>query len=187
MMILSVATTVLVTQQPSVVVKGVQPDIIQSMAQEGNVPFHRFNFCQAPRSTSIYISDPRLPWLARGVTGAPGACLLRTQNTQGPGPVTAPPLCLGGNARGRQRENVSFILVDYFFATRPPPPCALQKSFLKVNPLKRVNAGPQIGHGHGQKCARWAFFHALIECPYKDRNNIGLRMLSWRRGVNEHK
>lgn len=35
MMILSVATTVLVTQQPSVVAKGIQPDIIQSMAQEG--------------------------------------------------------------------------------------------------------------------------------------------------------
>ena len=35
MMVLSVATTVLVTQQPSVVVKGMQPDIIPSMAQEG--------------------------------------------------------------------------------------------------------------------------------------------------------
>ena len=34
-MILSVATTVLVTQQPPVEVKRIQPDIIQSMAQEG--------------------------------------------------------------------------------------------------------------------------------------------------------
>ena len=35
LMILSVATTVLVTQQPPVEVKRIQPDIIQSMAQEG--------------------------------------------------------------------------------------------------------------------------------------------------------
>ena len=100
----TVGINALVTQQLSVEGKRITLSYTLSMAQGGNSKKHIFLQQIRCKTLQFIMPDRRSQRPGSGLPGAPGACLVHLR--QGPGPVTTPPPCSGGNARGRQRKKV---------------------------------------------------------------------------------